>query len=187
MTNLTLALLYRNGVRLFPFLPDTRHEQIHGLLQRATRLAFVLSGPPPPHASALSNPLVAAALPNSTHLLAGWALLDGWVKLYPSQDQVCVFICEELKCRTCQYFLWKEWMKSKTERPHVRDGTPWAQNSIPCCDVSWIRPSTKTPETWKTLSPTETVVSVSSVQRLEEFITSQSYSNCSSLPWLAGA
>lgn len=51
-------------------------------------MAFVLSGPPPAHASALSNPLVAAALPNSTHLLAGWALLDGWVKLYPSQDKV---------------------------------------------------------------------------------------------------
>ena len=67
--------------------------QIHGLLQRATRLVFVLSGPPPAHASSpvLSNPLVAAALPNSAHLLAGWALLDGWVKLYPSQDKVRLF------------------------------------------------------------------------------------------------
>lgn len=66
--------------------------QIHGLLQRASRLVFVLSGPPPAQASppVLSNPLVAAALPNSTYLLAGWALLDGWVKLYPSQDKVTV-------------------------------------------------------------------------------------------------
>ncbi|CAN0300014.1 unnamed protein product, partial [Discosporangium mesarthrocarpum] len=62
--------------------------KLHGLVQRATRLSFVLSGPPPPHATTvITNPLVAAALPNSTHLLAGWALLDGWVRLYPLQEK----------------------------------------------------------------------------------------------------
>ncbi|CAM9571560.1 unnamed protein product [Choristocarpus tenellus] len=76
-----------------PALPTVCHPpsvmlKIHGLLQRATRLAFVLSGPPPPHVSSvITNPLVAAALPNSTHLLAGWAMLDSWVQLYPSQEK----------------------------------------------------------------------------------------------------
>ena len=35
--------------------------------------------------------------------------------------------------------------QSKAEPHRIRDGTPWAQNSIPYSDVMWVRLSTKTP------------------------------------------
>lgn len=38
--------------------------------------------------------------------------------------------------------------RSNLEPPHIRGGTPWAQNGIPCIDVVLVRPSRITPKLW---------------------------------------
>jgi hypothetical protein len=67
-----------------PHLPSTL-LRVFGLLTRIVRLSFVMAGPPPPRSAEEDpltwpvNPVLASALPNSTHLIAGWYIMEGKV------------------------------------------------------------------------------------------------------------
>ncbi|KAG5186188.1 hypothetical protein JKP88DRAFT_310417 [Tribonema minus] len=73
-----------------PSLPTVLHSpstlvRVYGLLSRVVRMSFMMAGTPPVPSLLPSHsfPVVlASALPNHTHLLAGWQYLDSEVRQY---------------------------------------------------------------------------------------------------------